>query len=231
MTVNATGKPQRKVAKYSAIALLVVIAGLLLSQVIWLYSGSNQWELEMDQNGLKIYSMKSPGSAMKKFKSEMKVKAKLSAIVKLMEDPDVCDEIGCRDSKVLETVNEQLRYHSFVMDPPFPFRSREFVAKVEFLQDPDSKELLINFIAAPDKVPPSDCCYRVTHMNNTWRFKPLENGELQVEYIVDTDEGGAIPSILLNALRPQFLRDALGKLEGLMKREKYQNAEYSFLKS
>jgi hypothetical protein len=219
----------RKIMKYGALALGIVVAGVAIFQVIWKQSGSNQWELESQRDGITIYSMKSPGYAVKKFKTVFRIKGDLPAVVKMMEDPEVCDDIGCRDSKIVERVSPQVAYHSFVMDFPFPFQSREIVTKVSFSPVPQSKGLFIAFDAAPDKVPPSECCYRVKHMKNSWQFTPVDNGQLEVEYILDMDEG--VPSVLLNTMRPTFLRDVLVKFEGIINRPKYQNASYDFLKT
>ena len=226
--VDSKGRTGKRILIYGAVAVSLLVAAAAVAQAVWVRSGSSQWELEMDENGVQIYSMKSPGVRVKKYKSVLQVRAKQSAIVKMLEDPDVCGDVGCRDSKV-ELVDERLSYHSFVIDPPFPFQSREFLARQEISQDPATKALIVEYVAAPDRAPANECCYRVQKMHNTWRFTPIEDGKLQVEYILDADEGGAIPGFVLDSTRVPFLRTALFKLEGLLNRPQYQDAQYRFL--
>jgi hypothetical protein len=229
-TKNVGRRPRRGLLRSGLLALAALIALSVMLHYVWTATGSNEWKLVEDADGLKIYSMKSPGARVKKFKALFQVQATLPSVVKMLEDPDVCDDIGCRNSTV-EYMSEQVSYHSFVMDPPFPFRSREFVAKQELTFDSASGMLVVDYIGTPDRTPPDACCYRVKHMRNIWRFTPIGNGTLDVEYIIDVDEGGAIPGFLLDTMRPQFMRSSLVKLQSILNREKYQDAEYAFLKS
>jgi hypothetical protein len=231
MANDSIGKPKRKIGKYLGIAVVVLAAGIFAAQLAWKYSGSNQWELEMDKDGVKILAMKTPGSALKKYKSTVRLKAKMGSIVAMMQDPNVCDYIGCYEAKIIEKPNDQLIYSSFRYPFPFPFRAREYVVKQEMSLDPQSKSVYMAYIAVPDKIPPNDCCFRIRNMNNTWRFTPLENGEVEAEYVIDMDEGGAIPSFLLNSIRAPFIYDSLKKLDGLANMPRYQNATFDFVKA
>src|SRR5207244_3600443 len=116
------------------------------------------------------------------------IRAQLDTFLRMMRDPDMCGKIGCRDAKLLGTVGDRLRYSSFIMDLPFPWKSRQFVFKEEVSEDPQTKDMMISYIATPDKLPADNCCFRVTHMHNVWRFTPQPNGLLKIEYILDVDE-------------------------------------------
>jgi hypothetical protein len=112
---------------------------------------------------------------------------------------------------------------------PFPFRPREFVVRSQIHQDALTKDVLLVYAAAPDKVPPNDCCFRVNNMNNAWRFTPLGNGQIDIVYVMNMNEGGYIPDLLLNRLRPKLVYGVLKGLQRLLDREKYHAVKLAFI--
>jgi len=230
---DSVAKPKTSVKKLLTIGLFAgisVLALLFVARVIWKNSGSNQWELIGEKNGAKVYSLKEPGADLKQFKFVVRVHSSLSGVVKWLQDPDTCNDIGCYESKILERVDDQLQYVYFRFNLPRPFRVREYVLSVNVHQDPATGEVWVDFAAAPHKAPPNDCCFRVTHMNNTWKLTPLKNGEVEAEYVINVNEGGFIPDMLLNNGRPAYLFLQLAKLQGYLNREKYQTGKLDFIR-
>jgi hypothetical protein len=68
----------------------------------------------------------------------------------------------------------------------------------------------------------------VTDMNDTWRLTPLGNGEVEIELIMNLNEGGFIPHPLLNMARPKVMYGLSG-LQSLFSEEKYQSAKLNFI--
>lgn len=101
--------------------------------------------------------------------------------------------------------------------------------RTQIHQNPQTKEVLIVNTSVPDKVPLDDCCFRVTEMNNTMRFTPLGNGEVEVEYIQNMHEGGYVPDLLLNTNRPKTFYMLFSSIQELLDKEKYQNAKLGFI--
>jgi hypothetical protein len=231
---NETSVPKPKAwAKRLLNALLVVgvslVALFFAASLIWKFSGSNQWEFVQESNGVKVYSLKAPGSALKQVKGIVQVRSTLASLVKFMQDPDVSNDVGFYESKIIERVDDQLQYQSFRYNFPFPFHPREYVVRLQVHQDPRTKAVLVVFAAAPDKAPPNNCCFRVTEMNNTWRFTPLENGRIEVEFVQNSNMGGFMPDLLLNVQRPKLVVGTLSKLQDLLDRKKYQDAKLDFI--
>lgn len=217
----------KKILLYGSLSLIVI---LVISHFIWKSSGSGQWELKKDKDGVKVYCLKSSGSTLIKCKSIGQIPYHtLAGIVKLMRDPDVCEDVGCYDSYIIESPGPELIYYTFKMDFFFPLKAREYVVKSEYYQNPETKEILVNFIAAPDKLPPNDCCVRVLHMKNTWRFTPLDNGMAEVEFVFDEDEGGNFPYFLANLFAPILASAAITELPELLQKEKFLNAKLDYV--
>jgi hypothetical protein len=219
-----------KVVKFLLLASVCMMALIFVARLIWRFSGANQWELVEERNGIRVYSLKAPGSDLQKFKGIVHVHSTLSDLVKMFQDPDICRESGCSETRMVERVDDQLQYYAFRYKLPFPFHAREFVVKEQFYQNPHTKEILVEVAASPDKSPPDDCCFRVTEVNNSWRFTPLENGEVEIEWVLNMNEGGFIPDLMLNRLRPKVMFAVLPKFQGWLHREKYQDAKFDFIK-
>ncbi len=224
-------KPRTTIQKLLRAFLLITVSLLALFstvRLIWRFSGSNKWELFAEKNGAKVFILKEPGADLRQFKGGVRVRSTLAGVVKWLMDPDACYDIGCTEAKFVDRVDDQLEYTSFRYNIR-PFRTREYVVRMHCHQDPGNKEVLVEYVATPNKIPPNDCCFRVTQLNATWRLTPLPNGEVDTEYTVLANEGGFMPDLMLNTTRPKYILGQLLKLQSYLDREKYQSAKFDFI--
>lgn len=225
-----TGR-RHKVLKYTLYGAVALIAILLIAHLIWNGSGSNQWELAIDKNGVKVWTQKTPGSNLVRVKAKTQVSSRLAGMVKLLEDLDSCIDAMCYDAKVIQTMDtppgRYAAYVRFKFDIP-GMTTRDYVLFQEHYQDPVSKKLEINIIAAPNKIPRDECCVRVTHLHNNWQITPLENGRLDIEFMQDTDIAG-MPYPLVNLALTQGTYEILHGMQDLMDMDKYRNAQVDYI--
>jgi START domain len=229
---NAATKPRtlvRRLVKAVAYVSIALITLYVVASAAWRFSGSNQWEFAEERDGVKIYTLKTPGSDLIQVKGVVRLRTTLGGVIKLLYDPVTTSDYGYREKRTIEEVDDWFGYASFRLDLPFPFQTREFVVRSQIHQHPRTKEVLIAAAAAPDKAPPNSCCFRVTEMNNTWRFTPLGNGQVELEYVFKTNMGGFMPALLMNRRRPKFVVDALSRLQGMLDKKNYQNAKLDFI--
>jgi hypothetical protein len=225
-------KPKTRAKKVSRALLLggvSLLALLSVARFIWVASGSNQWEFFGEKNGIKVYTLKAPGVDLIQAKGVFRVHSSLAGVIKLLRDPNTCKDLGCVESYDIERVDDQLEYSHFRINLPPPFRPRDFVIRSQVYQSPNTGEVIVEIAAAPGKAPLNNCCVRVNTMNNTWRLTPLENGQVEIEYVLNMNEGGFIPDILLNTSHPKTLFN-LGIVETLLNKEKLQTAKLDFIK-
>lgn len=201
--------------------------GLLLTAAhfIWMYSGSNQWRLVRDENGIQIFTLKAPGSTLIKCKARTRVKTSLSSAVFLFRgDESTYKDFG-PDLKVIErieTPDVYVAYLAFTQKMPPPFRPTEMVVLLNYAQNRQTKAVEINVQAAPTKTPPTPGVSRVTHLNNLFRLTPVSNGEIEWEVDGDVDMGLFYP--MANLALPEYLFKDLSRLKKLVLTEKYQKA-------
>src|SRR5690606_24033915 len=113
--------------------------------------------------------------------------------------------------------------------PPL-FTNREYLIKSHVEQDPQSKAVSIDIVAASNKAPLSDCCMRIRHIHNRWQVTPLESGGgVQIELIQDFSMGGFFPSFLINLAGADETYKLLhDQLPELIDKQRYREARFDF---
>ncbi|HET9867645.1 MAG TPA: hypothetical protein VFQ06_10170, partial [Nitrospira sp.] len=111
----------------------------------------------------------------------------------------------------------------FMAEFPFKLAPREWLLRTQFVEDPKTKAIAALVKAVPDALPRNNCCYRLATFNSSWRLTPVENGETEVEYILNTDEG--LPYLLVNAVKPRATYKFFEDLPRLFGQEQYRNAK------
>jgi hypothetical protein len=234
--MNAKLKRIGKVLFFGAASLIAVVS---VVSTAWTLSGSNRWELEMDKNGVQVYSFKAPGSFTKQFKGVTRGDYTQSQFVAALlldnHSLDNCKEWipTCVGLQVLEPYSEQAQGDSVLWTlevlPPL-FANREYVIKSHAAQDPTTKVVAIDILAAANKVPLNDCCVRVTHIHNRWQITPLDNGQVEVQLVQDFSMGGFFPDFLLNLANTEETYKLFhDQLPALVNKEKYRAARFDFI--
>jgi hypothetical protein len=235
---QAKASRARRIAHLTVYGLAALIVAVYVANVLWKMSGTNRWELAADRNGVKIYSLKAPGSSLKQFKAVMRARYSLNHLIAgLIENSniDVCRRFipACVDVQVVEpwssktmsdTVLWKLRF-------PAPFSPREVILQSQVAQDEATKKIVVDILAAPNKVARNKGTVRVTHIQNRWTYTPLGNNEVEIEFLQDADMGGLFPDFLQNlagvSTTYQFIHD---QLPALLDNEKLRQTHYDFIK-
>ncbi len=224
-------KRKKKILKYVRYGALAFAVILLIAHFIWNASGSNQWELVKDENGVKVWNLKTPGSNLVRVKATVRVKSRMAGMVKLLEDLESCVDAYCYDTKVIQQIpslpGRSATYVRFKFDIP-GLKTREYVLFAEHYQDTGSKILEINVISAPNKLPRDECCVRVTHLHNNWKLTPLKNNEIDIEFMQDTDLGG-LPYFFSNIALTEGTYEVMHDMQNLMNKERYRNARVDYI--
>jgi hypothetical protein len=229
-TAVSKQKPKRKIVRAIAYGFLGIGLIALLSHFVWVASGSNQWELDRETDGIKLWTLKSPGSGLLQVKGEARINSRLSSMAMVLEEFDDSAEgvfyyDGIKIREVESMPGNKASYARFKFDFPVPgIAPREYILLSERFQDPKTKKYELNLMAAPNMLPRDPCCVRVTHLHNNWKLTPLKNGELHIEFTQDTDDGG-LPYLVQNLFLKEGTVMMLQHMRQLMKQDKYAKAQ------
>ncbi|MCH2193531.1 START domain-containing protein [Kordia sp.] len=236
---NKPAKPKRwkRVLKRIGIGLISVIVLLYLYNWYWVNSGSNQWELERDEDGVQVYSLKVPGDNVVKYRTIIKGRYSLSQLAAphlLDHNLETCKEWfeNCVDCKIIQPWDSIRQYDIslWTLDFPSPFQPRELLINTSVKQD-ENKVVTIDVTSVPNAIEHNDGKVRVERMHNVWQFTPLGNGIAECQLTQDISLGGFFPQFLMNMAGKdanfEFMQKELPKF---LQKEKYKNAKFSFIR-
>lgn len=225
----ANRKMLNKVGRILMKSIIFILLALFIAQFAWQMSGSNKWELEVDKNGVKVYSLKSPGSSKILTKGIIDFESNLHGPVAFLQDHSTCQEFGCKRAEVFYRGSEQFYFSEFVYPMPYGMEDREFVVTSTFYQDPKSKVVHYHHISEPDLLPPADGVFRMINFYVRYRMTPLENGKISFEMTRDIDVGGLLPGFLYSQFAVAELYHLVQNLAKYAQKEKYQNTKFEFI--
>ena len=173
----------------------------LISALLFLSTACFAWDLEQDDDGIKVFTKEIEGSDFKAFKGEMDTQAQLDEVLSVIRDVESMDEWlhECVDSQIMETTEEGEIIVYQETSAPWPVSNRNFVLKMKVDRAEDASNAKVSFTALVEPEVPNDECVRVTELNGSWTLTQTNEESLNVVYQTSADPAGDIPSWLANA--------------------------------
>lgn len=220
---------------YVAFTLIVLVA--LAADALWVASGSAEWKLAKQEDGVKVYTMKTPGDKLLKVKTVMEGDYTLNQLVSqhIVDDNlETCKSWipSCVEFTRLQDFDPVRGYDKDMwrLEFPGPFADRELLITTMFSQDPSTRQVALDVIAIPNTLPPTKGVVRVERMHNRWTFTPLPSGKVEVALIQDNDLLGFFPYFLMNmVIADESYKFFATELRASLKKEKYVNARFDFI--
>ena len=219
---------------YFGFSLLVMAA--LVAHFTWLASGSAEWKLAKDEDGIQVYVMKAPGDNMLKMRTVMEGDYTLTQLVAqhigVGDTLQVCKEWipGCVDFKRIMDFTPERGYDRDIwrVEIPGPFADRELLISTIFHQDKQTKEVTLDVVGMPNSLPHTPGVVRLERIHNQWKYTPKANGKVEVALIQDVgfSEVGFFPYFLLNLVNVDDSHKFFATtLRTSLLEEKYVNAK------
>ncbi|MGG2396996.1 START domain-containing protein [Pseudomonas sp. SH1-B] len=175
-------------------------------------AAERQWQLERDEDGVKVYLADVPGSKYKAYRGVVTIDADVAAVQAAQEDVEgSCAWIfSCQQQRLLKSEGDVSEvYTRFEM--PWPVKARDSVIEVTTRIEADGAVTRL-LKARPQGLPENSDFVRVQRVEGLWHLQPQGEGRVEVTYEVHTEPGGSVPSWLANS----FVVDApLQTLQGL----------------
>ena len=226
--MNETKKAGGKLAKLIKIAGVVGVL-LLVAHVGWVNSGSSEWEPVSDKDDIRVWSMKTPGQKMKKYKVEVLTKSDCSDFVFYMSDINTGYDVGASELKRIEEVSDDpayLVYDTYKLDMR-AFGTLDVVIVNHYEQNPETGVVQVNVHAAANKIPLDPKFWRIKHLSNNFTCTPLPEGGTKIQLFSEMDLG--IPYFLQNLMMPTISHDEIGKMREVLKRDRYRQGKPAFI--
>lgn len=176
---------------------------LLLSLTLLTTStfAQENWKLEKDKNGIKVWNRKVAGTAIKEFKVSTIINTSTEKMLAFLKNTAKYDQwmykVDEGSVKVLKRVSDNDYYTYMTISAPF-IKTRETITHMTFNSQDAKGAILINLDAAPNLLPLNDKYVRIPKMKAYFKIVPLGNGQIELIHQALGSSGGSIPEALIN---------------------------------
>ena len=160
---------------------------------------SQEWKLEKEEDGVKVFTRKVEGYAIKEYKATITLNTTINKLINLLKDHSNLKNwfVKCPISKRLKKISDNEYFVYFLNDAPWPISDRDNITKMTF-ELLENGTQLVHLKCVPDYLPKQPNIVRLPRMHAKWIFEPKADGFVKVTQQVLADLGGKIPGWLIN---------------------------------
>ncbi len=190
------------------------------------------WKCVKHKDDIWVYSRKSDTTNFRVVKVTTQLKTTLSSLVRLVTDfPDNKNWVFLNEkTEILKKENPHLWILYSQTDAPWPVTDRDIVSKTVLSQDSVTKIVTIRGEAIPKYRPIDPNYVRIPFARSQWRFIPLKDSLVEIEFKLELDVGGNIPQWLANMAATEGPYQTIRRFRKEIQRKKYRDAHLSFIK-
>jgi len=199
--------------------------------------GASDWDLKISDTeaGIKVY-YRTNQNGYTEFRAVTRVRSSLGAFVGLFRDVDNMPNWVYRTKKVqtLTIPGATEAYAYTISEMPWPLDDRDSIVRSTLSQDPATLAITIYGSAVPDYLPRDSRYVRMPVVESFWRFTPVTEGLVEVEFQGYGDPGGNLSSGFLNwVVRVSLWEAPYQTLLGLQRAvplPEYQSRTFDFVR-
>jgi len=177
-----------------------IIFFVLLLVILDSTYGQARWELSKDQNGIKVYTTKDPGSKFKDIKVEAVFSGTIDKLVDILVNVARTKTwvYGTKDSYLIKRINpnEILYYSETAL--PWPVSNRDIPIRMQLNVDQKNNTLKVYASGVPNAIPEKKGIVRIPYFNAFWDVRSDGKNRLNVIYTLKMDPGGSVPAGVTN---------------------------------
>ena len=161
------------------------------------FAGNGAWELEKNEDGIKIYTRTVDGENIREFKALTTIAASRKIIAKIIVNindyvnwyPDISE------ATIMKKIGDGQYYVYNVLDLPWPASDRDGVSKMTITKSEGTT--LINMKSINGLIDESDDYVRITKSYGFWKLKTVGR-ETSVHFQYFASPGGSLPDWIIN---------------------------------
>ena len=207
-----------KILRAVCVIVLVLFLGPLLA------GATENWEFVRNEEGIYVDRILRRDSPIVVFRGTTSMQAPVSSLMAVLFDVRTQAEWNNNgyDLRVLQKNSDTELWYYASNKAPWPFRDRDFVAKLETRFDAASRTVVVTgtettHIAAPPH--PKRVRMPVARVN--WTFAALAAGRTRVTVTFQIDPGGILPVWLMNKVTKGMPFRALRNIRDVIAEKKY----------
>ena len=182
------------------------------------------WDLQLDKNGVQIYTQDWPGSSFVAVKTVQIIQSSLSNIMGNFLDISAFPEWvkDMEHAELLEDFNEHKQRTIYMhMGLPWPLKDRDVIIQQTLAQDPVSYEVTLAEQKRVGLLAEKNGVIRIPSVNSEFVLTPLSEGGVRMIWQGHNEPGGFIPSFLVNWMIENIFYDS-----SLSMRERFESPQH-----
>lgn len=213
--------------KINWLLLSVLPVFLLNCTTAW----AQDWKLNTERDGLKIYMADVPGSKIKALRVICRLQASESQLVAVLMDVNHAAEwvYHTKSCVLLKQVSPSELYYYSEINLPWPASNRDFIAHLTVTQDPMTRVVTIDGPVVNGMVPEKRGVVRIANAYGHWVISPERRGYIKIDYTLHTDPGGNLPAWIVNMFAAQGPLQFFEGLKREIQKPRYRSAARPYI--
>lgn len=188
------------------------------------------WNLNRDSDGIKVYSKEVDGYKFKTFKGTTIINGPVHEFISVLSDIENLPDWGYNvtSSELLEQSGDTLQVYYSIAKAPFPYKDRDGVYRNSYKWNSASKTLLVEIEVLDDYLDENNKYIRVKGFGY-WKIIVLSEDKMEAIFSMQIDPGGSIPSWLANMFVDGTPYHTLLNIKELIESKEGDNLKYDFI--
>ncbi|MEL6177434.1 MAG: START domain-containing protein [Myxococcota bacterium] len=205
------------------LALTCVALALVSLPLFALAEGKPKWEEITRDKGVLVQKKEIPGQDLPAFRGIATIKASVFDVLAVLDDTPRLTEWmhNCTGSKTVEAINDFERVTYNRTDAPWPVSDRDVVVRSKVSINAKRKIVTIRFSSINHaKMPEVEDVVRMPRLRGHYKLKILDENKTRVEYMVEANPGGSLPTWLVAKASEELPLQTLVNLRKQVKKTK-----------
>lgn len=157
----------------------------------------NNWKIDKNKDGIKVYTRVEKGSNFKAFKAIVEVDNSIDEIIKILKNvSEYTNWYGYTKTSKLLKIEKGIQYNYVETIFPWPYSNRDMVYKMS-IENNSSGAVKVSLKGLPNYIPEKKGIVRMKKAEGYILLQP-NNGKTQIIYVFHSEPGENIPTWLAN---------------------------------
>ncbi len=191
---------------------------LITADLSLLGQPSNLWQLARDREGVEVYIHRAVERQVKGFKATTTVNISMEDLETILDNVDEYPNwhAGVKYAKKILKKTEETFYVLVKTNNAWPAKDQELTWFVNKHWDKSEGYLFYDQICSLNVSAEKRVNEQIPQAWGGWRLRELESGEVEIQYILSADQGGKLPTWLINILSADNPHKTLCNLKALV---------------
>jgi len=191
----------------------------MLFTIVFLRGVGQNWKLDKNKGGIKVYLAENPKSKFKSIKVECTLVGTYDKLIAILTDIDHLKDwvYNTKTSYLIKKLSPYDLYYYTETSIPWPMENRDAVVHLKIVRDSLQRFVKVTSVNENRLVPEKEGKVRVVHSLINWYVTMPTSKSISIVYTFEADPGGNLPAWLVNSFADKGPYESFKKLSELVK--------------